>query len=295
MELRLLRYFVAVAEELHFGKAAQRLHIEVSPLSRAIKDLEYSLGARLFERTTRSTRITRAGQVLLEDARRLLASVKETKRNVAAAANGFQNCLRIGLSDGATQPRLASVLARTRAEESDLEVRVYSMSFEQQLKGLRHDQLDVAFALTDDTGAELIAEPVWRDPLVAILPSGHPLEAQRRVTPEDVLRYPLILCHPDKGSGSTRQIEGMLREMGVEPLIADHVTTFGMMLTLVGAGFGVGFALGTRAATTRRSDIVVRPFEKGLSMATFLLRAAQNGSQPLERFIERTRACGPAM
>ncbi len=287
MELRLLRYFVAVAEELHFGRAAQRLHIEVSPLSRAIKDLEYSLGARLFERTTRSTRITWAGQVLLEDARRLLASAKETKRNVAAAANGFQGCLRIGLSDGVAQPRVAALLARSREEQPELEVRVYAMSLAKQLKGLHNDQLDVAFALTDEVGAGLVAEPLWSDPLVAVLPAGHRLEAQPRVSLEDVVRCPLILCHPDKGSGSTRQIDGLLKSTRVELLIADHVPTLGMMLTLIGAGYGIGLALGTHVATVQRPDIVARPLAEKLTLTTYLLRADRKPCEPLARFIEQ--------
>jgi DNA-binding transcriptional LysR family regulator len=88
MELRHLRCFVAVAEELHFARAAERLHIEQSSLSRAIKELEYDLGAQLLERTSRSTRLTCAGQVFLEDVRRISAAIDQAKANVKAAARG---------------------------------------------------------------------------------------------------------------------------------------------------------------------------------------------------------------
>ncbi len=287
MELRHLRYFIALAEELHFGRAAERLHIEVSPLSRAIKDLEYFVGARLFERTTRSTRITQAGEVLLKDSRTLLALIKEAKRNVAAAANGFRGHLRIGLSDGVTQPRLAALLARSREEEPDLEIRVYERSFEQQVRGLHHDQLDLAFALTDDVGDGLLAEPVWTDALVAVLPAGHPLAAHARVELADMLQCPLILCHPDMGSGSTRQIEALWTDAGIQPLIADHVTTLGMMLTLVGAGYGIGFTLDTNAATIDRSDIAFRPFADKLMLTTYLLRVGREPSEALARLVGR--------
>ena len=94
MDLRHLRCFVAVAEELHFARAAQRLHIEQSPLSRAIKELEYDFGVQLFERTTRSTRLTWAGQVLLEDTRRIFAALDQARVNVKAAANGYHGTLR---------------------------------------------------------------------------------------------------------------------------------------------------------------------------------------------------------
>jgi DNA-binding transcriptional LysR family regulator len=144
--------------------------------------------------------------------------------------------------------------------------------------------------LTDDIGGDLIAEPVWTDPLVAVLPVGHLLTSHDRPDLDEVLRHPLILCHPDKGSGSTRQIDVLLKETGVQPLIADHVTTLGMMLTLVGAGYGIGFALATHLATVDRSDIAVRPFAEELTLTTYLLRANREPCEPLARFIERAAA-----
>jgi DNA-binding transcriptional LysR family regulator len=102
MELRHLRCFLAVAEELHFARAAERLHIEQSPLSRAIKELEEELGVTLFARTTRSTRLTLAGKLFLEHVRRVFAALQQARDSVKAAANGFHGQLRIALSDGIT-------------------------------------------------------------------------------------------------------------------------------------------------------------------------------------------------
>jgi DNA-binding transcriptional LysR family regulator len=104
MELRRLRYFVAVAEELHFLRAAQRLHIEQSPLSRAIKELESDLGVKLFERTTRSTRLTRAGEVFLEEARRVLSAVAQARASARGAAKGRMGRLSIGFAEGIAHP-----------------------------------------------------------------------------------------------------------------------------------------------------------------------------------------------
>ncbi|OVZ26994.1 LysR family transcriptional regulator, partial [Pseudomonas aeruginosa] len=98
MELRHLKYFLAVAEELRFARAAEKLHIEQSPLSRAIKELEEELGVVLFARTTRSTRLTRAGKLFLEHVRRVLAAVEQARESVKAAANGFHGQLRVALS-----------------------------------------------------------------------------------------------------------------------------------------------------------------------------------------------------
>ena len=102
MELRHLRCFLAVAEELHFARAAERLHIEQSPLSRAIKELEEDLGAQLFVRTTRSTRLTRAGKLFLEHVPRVFTALQQARDSVKAAANGFHSQLRVALSDGIT-------------------------------------------------------------------------------------------------------------------------------------------------------------------------------------------------
>src|ERR1700730_1372604 len=127
MEIRHLRCFVAVAEELHFARAAERLHIEQSPLSRAIKDLEYDLGAQLFERTTRSTRLTWAGQVFMDEAQRVLLTLEQAKASVKAAAAGFRGTLRIALSDGVALPRLASLLARCRQEDPEVDIRLFEL------------------------------------------------------------------------------------------------------------------------------------------------------------------------
>ena len=117
MELRHLRCFLAVAEELHFARAVERLHIEQSLLSRAIKYLESHLAVQLFERTTRRTRLTWAGKVFLEEAYRIFAAIDQAKASVKAAATGYHCRLRIALSDGIAQPRLSALLAQCRDQQ----------------------------------------------------------------------------------------------------------------------------------------------------------------------------------
>jgi DNA-binding transcriptional LysR family regulator len=134
MELRHLRYFIAVAEELHFARAAERLHIEQSPLSRAIKDLEYDLGAQLLERTTRSTRLTWAGQVFHGEARRVLSTLEQAVASARAAASGYRGTLRIALSDGIAQPWLGTLLAQCREEEPEVEIRLFEVPLAEQVR-----------------------------------------------------------------------------------------------------------------------------------------------------------------
>ena len=114
MELRHLRYFLAVAEELHFARAAERLHIDQPPLSRAIKELEEELGVVLFARTTRSTRLTRAGTLLLEHVRRVFTALEQARDSVKAAANGLYGQLRVALSDGITTASAHPTCRRSR-------------------------------------------------------------------------------------------------------------------------------------------------------------------------------------
>lgn len=149
MELRHLRCFLAVAEELHFARAAERLHIEQPPLSRAIKELEEELGVLLFARTSRSTRLTRAGRMFMEHVPRVFIALQQARDSVKAAANGFQGQFRIALSDGITPSRFSALLARCRQDEPDIEIRLSEVRLSQQIKGLLEDAYDLGFARAD--------------------------------------------------------------------------------------------------------------------------------------------------
>ena len=172
MEIRHLRCFLAVAEELHFARAAERLHMEQSPLSRIIRELEEDLGVQLFVRTSRSTRLTLAGSFFLEHVPRVLAVLEQARDSVKAAANGFQGQLRIALSDCVTPFRLSSLLARCREEDPDIEVRLFEVPLAQQLQGLRDELYDAGFSMADEVGDGLMAEPAWEDELMMALVSA---------------------------------------------------------------------------------------------------------------------------
>ena len=165
MELRHLRCSIAVAEELHFARTAEKLHIEQSPLSRAIKELEEDLSVPLFARTTRSTRLTRAGKLFLEHVPRVFAALQQARDSVKAASNGYHGQLRIALSDGITPSRLSALLALCRQEEPEVEIRLFEVSLSQQIKGLHDDLYDVGLAQSDEVGDGILAAPVWSDPM----------------------------------------------------------------------------------------------------------------------------------
>lgn len=288
MELRHLRYFIAVAEELHFARAAERLHIEQSPLSRAIKDLEYDLGIQLFERTTRSTRLTWAGQVFLDEAHRVLSTLEQAIASTKAAATGYRGTLRIALSDGIDPLRLAALLAQCREEEPDVEIRLFEVPLAEQLKGLRGGLYDVGFAQAAEVGEDIVVQPVWSDPLVIAVSARHPLLARKRIPLEELIRYPLVLCHPELCEGCYKQIKRILRTVDAEPIVAEHAATFDLMMTLVAAGYGLSFASESHMTVCRHPEIVARPLAgRALMLSTYLLRPNTESSEPLSRFVAR--------
>jgi DNA-binding transcriptional LysR family regulator len=285
MELRHLRCFLAVAEELHFARAAERLHIDQSPLSRTIKELEEELGAQLFTRTTRSTRLTRAGQRLLEHMPRVFASLEQARDSVKSAANGFHGQLRIALSDGITPSRLPALLARCREEDPEVEIRLFEVPLAQQIKGLHDDLYDVGLAMAHEAGGGILAEPVWNEPLMVAVPERHPLLSFKRVPLEEVLRYLLVLCDPEICEGHARQVDRVLRRMEQEPLIAQHASTFDLMMAVVSSGLALGLASASHIASNR--GVVARTLAGPAPLlTTYMLRTDAEPTQALARFIE---------
>lgn len=288
MELRHLRCFMAVAEELHFARAAEKLHVEQSQLSRAIKELEEELGVVLFARTTRSTRLTRAGKLFFEHVPRVFSALQQARDSVKAAANGFHSQLRIALSDGITPSRL---LALCRQEEPEVEIRFFEAPLSQQIKGLHGDLYDVGFARADEVGDGLIAEPVWSDPLMVAVPARHPLLAHKRIPLEELLRYPLVLCDPQACEGHARQVDHVLRRVDMEPLVAERVASCDLMMALVSAGIALGLTGYAHILASQEPGVVARPLTgRSPLLTTYLLRPEGEPSEMLARFIDRVQA-----
>ncbi|OFB88931.1 D-alanyl-D-alanine endopeptidase, partial [Pseudomonas aeruginosa] len=287
MELRHLRCFVALAEELHFTRAAERLHIEQPPLSRAIKELEDDLGVVLFERNRRGTVLTEAGATFLQDVRRVFAVLKQAQENVRAVAAGLSGSLRIAVSDGAIDPRLSALLARCREEEPEIEIRLSEVPLADQLRGLRSGDFSIGFAHTAEVGDGIVTEPLWHDPLVVAVPARHPLLSHKAVPLHQLATYPLVLCDPQVCEGYYRELARLLRPLERPPDVAEHVSSLDMMLTLVGAGYGVGFITETRIAASLRPDVVIRPLAMDSAViTTYLLRpAGEDSPVSVERFI----------
>lgn len=291
LEIRHLRYFLAVAEELHFARAAEKLHIEQSPLSRAIKELEEELGTLLFARTTRSTRLTRAGKLFLEHVPRVFVALQQARDSVQAASNGFYGQLRVALSDGITPSRLSSLLALCRQEEPEIDIRFFEVTLSQQIRGLHDDLYDVGFAQSDEVGDGVAVVPAWSDTLMVALPARHPLLAHKRIPLEELLRYPLVLCDPQVCEGNAKFVERVLRRSDIEPLVAERVASSDLMMALVSAGFALGLSGEAHIATSHEHGVVARPLAPRIPpLMTYLLHAeGEEPSDMLMRFIERVQ------
>jgi DNA-binding transcriptional LysR family regulator len=289
MELRELRYFIAVAEELHFARAAARVGIEQSPLSKAITEMERHLGVRLFIRTRRSTQLTYVGKTLLPDARRILAEVDQALRNMKAAALGRRGRLRIAIGDGLTDPRIAELFARSRAEDPEIDIQIMHSPLMAQLRDLHSGALDIGFALSPSNDRELRSVPLWKDPAALVLRPDHPLSAEPAIRQIDADTGALILLG-ERVSAGTEPIDAWLLSSAQTATSIEYVASIELLLTKVAAGYGAGLISATQAETHRRSDLVMRPLHiPGALITTYLLHRHDDPSRVVARFTERAQ------
>lgn len=294
MRIRHLRYFLVVAEELSFARAAARVHIEPSPLSRAIKELESELGVSLFQRTKAGIRLTRAGEVFQEEARRMLNFMEGAQSRVLAAEKGYRGRLRIGLADGLAQPFLTKLLARCREEEPLTEVKIVEMTVQEMIKALEHDQIDAGFTMHTELSTGLVKEAVWTDRPIIAIPRNHPLLSLEKIPIREVARHTMILCHPELCSGGYDVIHRWFREATLPfPTNVEYVSGHEPMMMLVAAGYGIGVGLASQVTLYSHPDVIVRPVTDDVpSTATFIAMLDKPPTEELSRFISRARQIG---
>jgi len=293
MYLRHIRAFIAVAEELHFGRAAKRLHIEQSPLSRIIRKLEANLGVTLLYRTSRGARLTSAGQVFLEDARRVVLACEQAQANARAVASGYHSTLRIALSGDVGRTRLAALLALCRQEAPEVRIRLTEVPLTQLVQGLNADLFDAGFTVVDEVDGEMVGTPLWHDPFLVIVSARHPLLAYKEVPLQEVVSYPLVLCDPQVCEGCHQQRERLFRSMEAPPLVSEYASSHSIMLALVAAGYGVGFSSATHLEGCNHADMMARPLaDQNASLTTYLLHPEGEIMEPVRQFIDRAKRVG---
>ncbi|MFC4591521.1 LysR family transcriptional regulator [Sphaerisporangium corydalis] len=214
MELRQLRYFVTLAEELHFGRAAAREHIVQSALSARIKQLERELGVRLLERSTHHVSLTAAGAVFLPEARQILDRVERAR----AAARGIPVRLRAGILD-ANHDSMPQILHHLQARHPDLVVDQIEAGVPEQYRLLAGGRLDVGIGAATHAPPQIASRLVRQDPVGLLLPEGHRLAARQAVPVALLAREPLLMATASQAPEFNQVIAGMCRDAGVIPTL----------------------------------------------------------------------------
>ena len=297
MELRHLRYFVAVAEELHFGRAAARLRIAQPPLSRQIRDLEREVGAALFERVPRGVELTAAGLALLPEARLTLAQAERAQRTAQRAARGEVGRLRVGFVEAAIYSGvLPEVLGFFRMHLPDIGLSLFEMDPRQQAEAFRDGRIDVGILHSAPPDAErwLRVEPVYGEPLVAALPRGHRLAGRPRPALADFAAEPFLLFPRHVAPELFDGIIARCRSAGFSPRVVQEAFAWPTLAGLVAAAVGVTF-VPRSLSHFRRPEIVYRPV-RGLTVEITTCAAWRRDTKsPVrERFITALRAVARA-
>ena len=271
MELRHLRYFVAVAEELNFSRAAERVYLSQPALSQQIRKLEEELGVNLLYRTKRRVELTEAGRVLLEGSRPALVQIEQTARAARAAGGVEGSRLRVGFPEYANHTLVADILQAFRKRYPDVELEEHEMFLLQQtsrqVSRLRSGALDVGFLLLPVDDEALTLERVLGIELVAALPEDHPLAAREGVLMRELAGERLIMFPRRFHPNSYDYIMECCREAGFnpdvvqknEPQLYSGATTYRM----VSSGVGIGIvAVPVVSSTSRPVGVVFRPLRE---------------------------------
>ena len=251
MELRQVRYFIAVAEQLNFSKAAQMLHIAQPPLSRQIHELEDELGVQLFERDTRHVRMTAAGRAFLEEARALIVQAGQATETARRAQDEEAGSVRIGIASG-----LGGAVARVIGEHCQryptVEIQCKDVFSSLQSESLRKHEIDVGFLRPPIDDRNLLFEVLFEEDFVVVLPKNHRLARRRSLRLRDVADEPLFLFDRNFSCGLYDRILGLYQQRGYSPHITVTHTEPHEEAGTVMVAAGRGIYLGVGAIATRR-------------------------------------------
>ncbi len=242
IELRHLRYFVAVAEELHFGRAALRLHLAQPPLSQQIRKLEEIIGHRLFTRTSRAVRLTAAGEVFLDGARRTLRTVREDLAEARSVGRGEIGSLRVGFIGSGMLTPLPAMLGRYRRQHPKADLQLREAMSSQIMQSLLDGAVDVGFLRDGGPLPGLESEALFSEPFVAVLPASHRLASRKTISAAVLRDEPFVFFPQFAGRVAYDKPISICEEHGFRPRIVQEAPQWLTVLRLVGAGLGVSIA-----------------------------------------------------
>ncbi|KQZ39560.1 LysR family transcriptional regulator [Duganella sp. Root1480D1] len=288
MELRHLRYFVAVAEELSFTRAAERLHIGQPPLSQQIQALEAEVGARLFDRSKRWVRLTEAGKLFLEDARAILAQSERAAERARRAQRGEAGELRVGFTFSTPfTPLFARTIRRYRQLYPDVALTLHEMTTLHQIDALEARKIDLGFVRPPEVALpeHLALTTLRRDALLLVLSSDSPLARKRKIKVADLAELPWVMYPKESGVGINHAILSMCRAAGFVPQVAMEAGEAATIIGLVAAGIGVS-VLPSPFQSMHLEGVVFRPLDDtGAVTSLQLAQRRGDGGALVEAFV----------
>ncbi|OZM79597.1 LysR family transcriptional regulator [Pseudonocardia sp. MH-G8] len=259
MEFRYLRSFLAIAEELHFGRAAQRLHLAQPSLSQQLQRLEREVGVELVRRSSHQVRLTPAGEVFRDEAEKLVERMDRAVAATRAVATGRAGMLSIGFNFPAGQELLPAALARLDAEHPRVQTQLWERRTGPQLEGVLDGELDVAFVYGSPASPQLRSKELMRVPIVAVVGEQHPW-AGREALPVRMLEgQPCLLFRREQSPAMHDAITGAAERAGIKLTIAGEVDDPVATGVLVSARQVIGFSSASRAARATAQGLVAVP------------------------------------
>ena len=289
MELRHLRYFVAVAEELSFSRAAVKLRMAQPPLSQQIKVLENDLGARLFHRTSRSVSLTRAGEMLLPDARHLLEKARQTEMKARQTAEGLTGVLSIGFITTAANHWLASAIKGFRQSFPGMQISLRDRTPSHILQGLLDRSLDLGITRRPVHTDVLASEVILQDSMVIAMPEGHPLASKEKIRYKDLAGQAFVMLRPELAPGYYEPFLARCAQAGVVPVVGQYAEEIHTKIWLVAAGFGIAPTAGSLDIT--RKGVVYRRLADGAPKHQMVAAWRSGDPSPaIQQFLKFLRA-----
>jgi len=292
MELRHLRYFVAVGEEQHYGRGAQRLRVAQPALSRQIQDLEAEVGFKLFDRLSRGVKLSTAGKLFLEEARRILQQVDDATRRVQRVASGQSGTLRAGFIESMSWHGVVPDSFRQfRERHADAELQIKPLSSLEQIQAVRSGQLDAGFLFTiANIDRELAQLDIALVNLMLAVPKGHPLAMAKALRLRD-LSSASFIWFPRRESPFfyDRLMHACFRGGLKSPRIVQEGLNEATILSLVSCGLGVAFVSGATRWRCPESVVLVSVTDLKLPLPFALIWRKDNDSPLLARFVENVR------
>lgn len=289
VNVRHLETFVVVADELHFGRAADRLHVAQPAVSQTIRTLERELGAALFDRSSRTVRLTAAGQSYLADAHDILRRLDRASSRALDTQAGVRGRVRVGYTAVCSLGGLASAVAEFAKRYPDVAVELEHLGTAEQIEQLRAGTIDVGFGILPGGPEPVHSEIVAPDELHVLHPTDHEFAEYNRIPASDVLRQPLLLMTRDREPCVHQLVNRLSNEHQVEHQIAMEVDHLESMMSFARAGLGVGLA--PSAATQLHLDgLTSRPLEPSVPAGISMLWQPGAATPTTTRLLDTMRS-----